>query len=264
MEKETKTLLAIGAVGIVAYLLLSKRKPKTEQSLLGAESTGDPATNVAAPNNGYPLNLLGAFESTDPFAGLFVTDSHDLPAREDVEAFSASVFEMPADLALRLQQWVNAFNRIADPTLPLLDEDGVAGPATEKAICRALATRRVAQDKYESAGYDWAISTVLGSFTESDSTNQFFYRIHLPTTYNFKLLGFHEKYAIRLIAKPLIVTEAEAQAIRAAGSGMNYYCSTLYPNTGLCVEGVYTVTDNWKNGEEDAWNYVVPTNIGTT
>jgi hypothetical protein len=163
---------------------------------------------------------------------------------------------MPADLALRVQQWVNAFNRIADPTLPLLDEDNVAGPATSKAFTRMLATRRIAQDKYESAGYDWKNSTTLGTFTESDSQIYFFYRIHLPTAYNFKLLGFHKKYAIRLIAQPLIVTEAEAQAIRAAGSDINYYCTL----SSVCVDGVYTLTDNWKNGTEDSWNYLVPVN----
>lgn len=254
MEKETKTLLAIGAVGVVGYLLLNKKKKKTDQIATDTQTVDNPA-----PNNGYPLNLLGAFESADPFAGLFVTNSNDLPSREDVETLSSVVEEMPTDLALRVQQWVNAFNRIADPTLPLLDEDGVAGPATDKALVRAIDTRRAAQSKYEAAGYDCNNASVLKS---SNRNNYTFYRIHLPTRYNFKLIAFPRQFNIDLVVRPLIVTEAEAQAIRAAGSDINYYC-TLYQNTTKCVDGVFTLTDNWKNGVEDSWNYLVPTNIGS-
>ena len=271
MEKETKTLLAIGAVGIVAYLLLSKRKPKTEQSVLGEESTDDPATNVAAPNNGYPLILLGAFESADPFAGLFVTDTNTAPTREEFNAFSGDISEeMPSDLALRVQQWVNAFNRIADPTLPLLDEDNVAGPATHRAFLRALLTRQLAREKYNSAGYDYKESQFLRHIQPAEDAGHLcFYKIHLPTSYNFKLIGFFAKGNIKVISNPLILTEAEEQAIRAAGSDINYVCvenrdTTIVGNYDYaCVEGVYAPTANWKNGTEDYWNYIVPTNIGS-
>jgi hypothetical protein len=262
MEKGTKTLLAIGAVGVVAYLLLNKKKKKA-QIASDSQGAGEDAAGGAT-NNGYPLNLLGAYESADPYAGLLIYRGENLPTNDEAAQLFSDAPEVPSDLAHRFQKWVNAFNSIVDPTLPPLDDDGVYGPVTAKAVMRVLHTAFAAtgSDSIDLSPEKFPyLSAYQNLMTTENVQTKIFFRIHTPQSYSNILVGFMDKCDFELMLKSLTLSEDDVSALRSVASNMSAYCEYFQ---GACKDNIYIgYEDAWKNGGEDVWNYVIPTNIGS-